>query len=103
MLLDSNILIYAVQAQHTALRQWLAQQTDLSVSEISRLDVLSYHRLTETDKQDLDRMFNQLKRYPISTTIIAATALTHRQTLVTRNVEDFSWLAALTVINPFAQ
>ncbi|OHX38219.1 hypothetical protein BJL95_13855 [Methylomonas sp. LWB] len=121
MLLDSNILIYAVLPQYASLRQWFVQQANLGVSEISRLEVLGYHRLTETDKQDFRRMFNTLMVYPISSVvidsaihlrqqrkmsvgdaIIAATALENRQTLVTRNVEDFGWLEGLKVINPLS-
>lgn len=121
MLLDSNILIYAVQPQYASLRQWLAQQANLGVSEISRLEVLGYHRLSEMDKQDFHRLFNTLMVYPISSVVIdsaihlrqqrkmsvgdaviAATALENRQTLVTRNVEDFGWLEGLKVINPLS-
>ncbi|WP_197484922.1 hypothetical protein [Methylomonas koyamae] len=70
MLLDSNILIYAVLPQYASLRQWFAQQANLGVSEISRLEVLGYHRLTETDKRDFRRMFNTLMVYPISSVVI---------------------------------
>jgi predicted nucleic acid-binding protein len=33
--------------------------------------------------------------------IIAATALGGDSTLITRNVDDFRWIAGLVVINPF--
>jgi len=33
--------------------------------------------------------------------IVAATALAHRLTLVTRNIGDFSWIQNLDLINPF--
>ncbi|WNB75157.1 hypothetical protein [Methylomonas koyamae] len=52
------------------MRQWFAQQANLGVSEISRLEVLGYHRLTETDKRDFRRMFNTLMVYPISSVVI---------------------------------
>jgi predicted nucleic acid-binding protein len=32
--------------------------------------------------------------------IIAATALTYRETLATRNIDDFKWIDGLDVINP---
>ncbi|OAI15928.1 hypothetical protein A1507_12650 [Methylomonas koyamae] len=121
MLLDSNILIYAVLPQYASLRQWFAQQANLGVSEISRLEVLGYHRLTETDKRDFRRMFNTLMVYPIYSVvidsaihlrqqrkmsvgdaIIAATALENRQTLVTRNIQDFTWVEGLKVVNPLS-
>ncbi len=34
--------------------------------------------------------------------IIAATALEHYQTLVTRNIKDFDWIEGLKVIDPLA-
>jgi predicted nucleic acid-binding protein len=33
--------------------------------------------------------------------IMAATALVYGKTLVTRNIDDFRWIAELTLINPF--
>jgi predicted nucleic acid-binding protein len=33
--------------------------------------------------------------------LIAATALVHDLTLVTRNVEDFQWIQGLLLLNPF--
>lgn len=38
---------------------------------------------------------------PVYDTLIAATALRHRLTLVTRNEQDFSGIDGLTVLNPF--
>jgi predicted nucleic acid-binding protein len=35
--------------------------------------------------------------------IIAATALVHVQTLVTRNTDDFAWIPSLKLWNPFAE
>ena len=120
MLLDSNIFIYAVQPQYEHLRQWFTQQ-GVGVSEITRLEVLGYHRLNDADKKDFHRLFNSVTVYPVSSliidlaihlrqqrkmslgdAIIAATALEYRQTLVTRNMDDFDWLEGLKVIDPLA-
>ncbi len=35
--------------------------------------------------------------------IIAATALEHHQTLVTRNITDFDWIEGLKVFDPLAK
>jgi predicted nucleic acid-binding protein len=34
--------------------------------------------------------------------IIAATSLVHDRALVTRNVDDFRWIAGIRLIDPFA-
>ena len=34
--------------------------------------------------------------------LVAATALADGLTLVTRNVDDFKWIAGLSLLNPFA-
>jgi predicted nucleic acid-binding protein len=34
--------------------------------------------------------------------LIAATALVHRRTLVTRNTADFAWVNGLQLLDPFA-
>ena len=120
MLLDSNIFIYAVQSKYEHLRRWFTQY-GVGASEITRLEVLGYHRLNDADKKDFHRLFNSVTVYPVSSliidlaihlrqqrkmslgdAIIAATALEYRQTLVTRNVEDFDWLEGLKVIDPLA-
>ena len=120
MLLDSNIFIYAVQSQYEHLRRWFTQH-GVGVSEITRLEVLGYHRLNDADMKDFHRLFNSVTIYPVSSliidlaihlrqqrkmslgdAIIASTALEYRQTLVTRNVDDFDWLEGLRVIDPLA-
>jgi predicted nucleic acid-binding protein len=42
-----------------------------------------------------------MRRMTLGDAIIAATALVYGRTLVTRNIEDFRWIAELTLINPF--
>ena len=118
MILDSNIIIYAVLPDNERLRQWCFQQT-IWVSEITRLEVLGYHKLNEPDRRDFVQLFALTRIYPVSSmiidgaitlrqqrkmslgdAIIAATALEYRQTLVTRNVNDFARIEGLKVVNP---
>lgn len=56
MLLDSNIIVYAAQAEHTALRRVIAEHAP-AVSVISFIEVLEYHRLSEEERQFLERFF----------------------------------------------
>jgi predicted nucleic acid-binding protein len=119
MLFDSNIFIYAALPEHDFLRPWFAKP-GICASNITRLEVLGYHRLSDSDKFDLNRLFQCVTIHPLSSSIIelaiqlrqqrkmslgdaviAATALEYRQTLVTRNTDDFDWLEGLKVINPF--
>jgi len=119
MLLDSNIIIYAVLPEHQNLRTIIRKQP-ASVSAISQIEVLGYHRLTETDRSNFASMFHcitvfpinhaviekaialrQLRKMSLGDAIIAATALIHQQPLMTRNSQDFAWIENLTLINPF--
>lgn len=120
MLIDSNIIIYAAQPQHTALRQWIAQHVP-AVSAISYVEVLGYHRLTPAEKQALELFFaaatilplsqpileeaiklRQQRKMTVGDALIAATCLVHQLTLVTHNTKDFTWIAGLTVFDPLA-
>jgi len=118
MLLDSNILIYATQPNFKSLRQWCLSQK-ISMSDITRLEVLGYHKLTDEDKQDFFELFHHAEVYTVSPVIIdqaiklrqqksmslgdaiiASTALEYKQTLATRNTDDFKWIEELDLVNP---
>jgi predicted nucleic acid-binding protein len=120
MLIDSNIIIFSAQAQHGALRQFIAQHTP-AVSAVSYIEVLGYHRLNASDKQYFAAFFATATVLPISQPIIevavklrqqrkmtlgdaliAATCTVHSLTLVTNNTRDFTWIAGLSVLDPFA-
>lgn len=119
MLLDSNIIIYASQPEHTQIRQFI-REIEIAVSAVSYVEVLGYHRLTEESRLYFEEFFGvvevlpisqavldravtlrQIRRMTLGDAIIAATALVYGLTLVTRNIEDFQWIAELTLINPF--
>lgn len=120
MLIDSNIIIYAAQPQHNALRQWIAQHAPM-VSAISYVEVLGYHQLTPSEKQAFELFFTaaailpftqailteavklrQQHKMTLGDSLIAATCLVHGLTLVTHNTKDFTWIAGLTVLDPLA-
>lgn len=117
-LLDSNIIIYYADKKYPCLDAIFQEET-LYASEITRLEVLGYHQIG-----DLKPLFEQLftsfllipiskiildsaislkqqKRMSLGDSIIAATALQNDLVIVTRNVDDFSWINGLAVYNPF--
>lgn len=121
MLLDSNMLIYAAQAEHAAVRRFVAEHAP-AVSVISSIEVLGYHKLREEEYQLLQRFFAATEVLPLSGTvvnraiqlrhqrrmslgdsIIAATALVHGRTLVTHNTADFRWIPELVLLDPLAE
>ncbi len=120
MLLDSNILIYAAQPQHTDLRQFIATHAP-AVSIISYIEVLGFHRLQESERELLERFFQaaeilplsdaivqqavqlrQQRRMSLGDSVIAGTALVYGRTLVTRNTDDFHWISELSLLDPLA-
>lgn len=120
MLIDSNIIIYAAQPEHTELREFIAKQAP-SVSAVSYIEVVGYHKLTEQDRQFFEAFFSaaqvlsisqnvieratelrQKKKMSLGDALIAGTVLAHNLTLVTRNEKDFSWIAGLKLLNPFS-
>jgi predicted nucleic acid-binding protein len=76
MLLDSNIIIYAIQPENVRLRQFIADHAP-AVSALSYVEVLGYHRLTEADRTDLEEFFQVAKVLPIGD-ILPTLMLTHR-------------------------
>jgi toxin FitB len=119
-LLDSNIVIAVASSDHDAVNS-LVLEGSYSVSVITRIEVLGYHRLTQEDKTDLlvflagglelaldDAVaqtavrLRQQRRMGLGDAIIAATALVHGLPLVTRNVDDFKHVENLNLVNPFA-
>jgi toxin FitB len=117
-LVDSNILIYAAQPEQTTLKAML-QGDDVAVSNISRLEVLGYHKITEDQKTFFNAVFSLVhiievdnnvinkaikirhaKNVKVGDAIIAATALLHSAELITRNVDDFKHLPSINITNP---
>ena len=118
MILDSNILIYAIQPNYEYLIDWILKELP-SVSVVTQIEVLGYHKLSTHQRVQFEVLFDNLTILPINTAIsngaialkqqhkmslgdslIAATALEYKMPLITRNIQDFQWISALTVINP---
>ena len=118
VLLDSNLLIYAVQKDYDNLRQWL-QTIDPAYSIISKVEVLGYWNISPLQVQSLNavlshmreisltsRLFEyaiqlrQQRKMSLGDALISATALDYDFPLATRNVKDFEWISNLKIINP---
>ena len=121
MLLDSNIIIYAAQAEHATLRQFIADHTP-AVSVISYIEALGYHRLSEEEQEFLERFFQatevlpvsdavvqwairlrQRRRMTLGDAIVAGTAVQHGRTLVTHNTDDFRWISEIKLLDPLEE
>lgn len=122
MLLDSNIILYAMQPEHSFLRQFVAEQASLAISAVSYVEVLGFHQIKDEERLALESFFSsstilpvdqpvldqavklrQQRRMSLGDALIAATCLVHDLTLVTRNVDDFRWVPDLRLLNPFDQ
>jgi predicted nucleic acid-binding protein len=120
MLIDSNIIIYASKPGNEFLHSLIAQP-DISVSIITYVETLGFHRLSELEKQFLTEFFanvnlaplndavllraitlRQIRGMKLGDALIAATALVAGVTLVTRNTQDFDWIEGLALFDPFA-
>jgi len=120
MLLDSNILIYAANKSTPEIES-LATSADNAVAVVTRIEVYGFTRLKPEEAAALDILFRRLTIHPLddavvaqaialrqqrrmglADAIVAATALVHNLTLVTRNEEDFSHITGLRLLNPFA-
>jgi toxin FitB len=120
MLIDSNIIIYAAKPEYANLRQFIATHAPV-VSAVSYVEVLGFHRLLAEEKTLLEAFFaatvvlplthdvleqavvlRQQRRMSLGDALVASTALLHQHTLITRNVDDFTWIERLTVVDPLA-
>ncbi len=119
MVLDSNIVIYTRKPEFEFLQDFIVDNS-CGVSASSHVEVLGFHRLTQEERVAFEETFDKLALFPLSSDVVeqavklrqqkkmslgespvTATALVYDLPLVTRNTDDFKWIANLTVINPF--
>lgn len=119
MLLDSNILIYAVNERKPELEA-LVTSSENAVPSVVQIEVYGFPGLKAEEKAALDVLFRRLTVYPLDTpvieraialrqerkmgladAIVAAPALVQSLPLVTRNIADFGHVAGLKLVNPF--
>ena len=121
-LLDSNTVIdYIAGLYSNSTTKWLNQIIDdeINVSIINKIEVLSYNPDKDDNYSTLVDFFDcaniinmndvvveatikirQNRFVKLPDAIIAATALTHDFTLITRNTKDFNKITGLKVVNP---
>lgn len=122
MICDSNIIIYATDPADTNCATFVVRE-ESCIASVTLIEVLGFrgfdslseaHRMrltklvTSMVKVELDDnviqqaiVLRQRQRMSLADAIIAATALTRKVPLVTRNEEDFKNIPNLQVINPF--
>jgi predicted nucleic acid-binding protein len=104
MLLDSNIIIYSVQPEYQIILEFLSSKEDnISISIVSKIEVLGYHDLSEFVKENLQLFFSEIpiinlsdeiaeiaiqlrqkKKMTLGDSIIAATAIHKNIPLLTQ-------------------
>jgi len=117
-LVDSNIIIYASKPDGAVFRQLLIDEVCL-VSVVSKVEVLGYYGLEDRERYLLEQLFGtlpvlritdpvveraielrQARRMSLGDALIAATALQHDLTLITRNTADFVHIDGLKLHVP---
>ena len=120
LLLDSNIVIYTAQKK-LAPEAFTQPDDALSISDITFMETLGYVFSDPVERKETEDLLSIIYRLPITEpivqkvieirqsrriklpdAIIAATALLHDCTLVTRNISDFTGLPGLRMLDPFA-
>lgn len=122
-LFDSNIIIYHLNdvlptGAGDRIEYWISEGAFISV--ITRIEVLGYGELTSEQERQASTMVGYFTELPLGDSvvertialrqhhsvrlgdaIIAASALEHDLSLVTRNTGDFEQIKEVRLINPF--
>jgi len=121
ILADSNIVIYVTSGQYPKLTQWFLNNMP-SISAVTLVEVLGYHKLKAAERQELESFFSRLNiLFPsedvfqkaielrqqhvmsLGDALIAATASQHNLILATHNLKDFEWIKSLTIVDPLEE
>ncbi len=118
-LIDSNILIYAGDAEFATFVLPYVTNPANFVSAVSHVETLGFHKITASQIIFFENIFKilktigvdeaiiekaiqvrQMKKMSLGDSLIAATALVHGLEVISRNTADFSGIPGLVVINP---
>jgi predicted nucleic acid-binding protein len=119
-LIDTNIVIDALGNAMPDSVKHIISEMSLIVSAVTYIETLGWHKATSSQLIALRRfmdvaiilpisqpvvettiLIRQKKKIGLGDAIIAATALVHNLTLVTRNVSDFKSIDNLRILNPW--
>ncbi|GAB2557638.1 type II toxin-antitoxin system VapC family toxin [Spirosoma areae] len=118
MIVDSNVIIYSIQPGYESIQDYLLERVDqVYASAITKLEVVGFHKLNDSEKQQFELFFATITTLPIDEaiiheairlrqqrkrslgdSIIAATGLLYNQPVLTNNAGDFSDIGGLQVI-----
>ena len=118
--LDTNAIIYYMDEDPTVLpllEPILGQDMAIFVSVVTELELLSHPGLTEEDMAAIQQLLTSVVIFPLESrlaqlagalrrqyhlktpdSVVAATALLTRTTLVTRNIRDFQGIDGLALL-----
>jgi predicted nucleic acid-binding protein len=118
--LDTNAIIYYLDEDPTVvplLEPILGQDMAIFVSVVTELELLSHPGLTEEDRAEIQQLLTSVVIFPLESrlaqlagalrrqyhlktpdSVVAATALLTRTTLVTRNIRDFQGIDGLSLL-----
>ena len=118
--LDTNAIIYYLDEDPTViplLEPILGQDMAIFVSVVTELELLSHPGLTEEDMAEIQQLLTSVVIFPLESrlaqlagalrrqyhlktpdSVVAATALLTRTTLVTRNIRDFQGIGGLSLL-----
>lgn len=117
---DSNVLIFASKPGYSHVAHLLsARDEEIACSEVVRLEVMGFPRITLEEKKRMKVFFDNILVYPVDRRVvdraieirqkkaievadamIAATALVTKKTLWTNNTKDFEWIEELNWYDP---
>ncbi len=124
-LIDTNILIYFIDGKFSESQKEKVISIftkSFKISIISKIEFLGFEEYLDKSKFEIAKNFishanvfhldddmadtiieiRQRKKIKLGDAIIAATALSHDLTIVTRNQKDFEKINGISVFNPFA-
>jgi len=121
-LIDTNILIYHTKGSEVALDFLtnIIDESSINISILTKIEFMGWDKHTPEGFEKCKKLIESANIYPLdeevankaielkrqvniklADAVIGATALVNNLKLATRNVDDFTMLKDLTLVNPF--